>query len=240
MPDPQGEWEQFQAINARRRSVRDFDGRPIDEAALAEVIAEGLKAPSSGNLQPYAIHWIRDPALRQRVAAACEGQRAARSASALLVVVASVALARRTIASQRRWVEGCAALSERSRAYHRKQLDKFGKFLRLAPLALFGAVRVLVSLVTPARALLPIGRAGAAHWATRSSLYAAQQLMTAACARGFDTCPMEGFDPAKLARLLRLPRGSVVPLVIAVGHRAADAHLEPQWRRPFAEAVVVH
>jgi nitroreductase len=99
---------------------------------------------------------------------------------------------------------------------------------------------VLLSLFVPARALVPIGRAGITHWATRSTLYAAQQVMTAATARGFDTCPMEGFDPARVAKLLALPRGAVIPLVIAVGHRTPDAHLEPQWRRAFDDAVVVH
>ncbi|MFT3711147.1 MAG: nitroreductase family protein [Archangium sp.] len=234
------QWKSFLAVNARRRSIRDFDGRPIDEAALREVLAEGLKAPSSGNLQPYTIHWVRNPQLKTRVADACEGQRAARSASALLVLVSSVETARKTVAAQREWVEHSGELSDASKAYHRKQLDKFGKFLRFAPMAMLGLFRVLLSFFVPARALVPIGRAGIAHWATRSTLYAAQQVMTAATARGFDTCPMEGFDPGRVAKLLELPRGSVVPLVIAVGHRTSDAHLEPQWRRAFDDAVVVH
>jgi nitroreductase len=233
------DWKHFQAINARRRAVRDFDGAPLDEAALREVIAEGLKAPSSGNLQPYAIHWVRDPELKRQVAEAC-GQRAARTASALWVVVASVDLARRTVEAQRRWVQTDEGLSDASKAYHGKQLDKFGRILRFAPWAVLGVLRVVLSLFVPGRALVPLGPSGTRHWVSRSSLYAAQQLMLAAAARGFDTCPMEGFDPTRVAALLRLPRGSVIPLLIAVGHRAADAHLEPQWRRSFDEAVVMH
>jgi hypothetical protein len=37
---------------------------------------------------------------------------------------------------------------------------------------------------------------------------------------------------------LRLPRGTVIPLVIALGRRAPDARLEPRWRVPLEQAVI--
>lgn len=231
-------WAAFQEANHRRRAIRDFDGAPIPDAVVRELLAEALLAPSSGNLQPYQLHWLRDPAKKARVAEACEAQRAAASASTLIVVVASRRLATGTAAAQLRHVESSTSLDEKSRAYYRAQLRKFSRFLRIAPL--LAPLRLLLSLLHPARSLLPLGPAGVRHWTARSGIYAAQTLLLAASARGLDTCPMEGFDAAQVASLLELPRGSVIPIVIALGHRRSDARIEPRWRRPLAEAVIEH
>jgi nitroreductase len=51
---------------------------------------------------------------------------------------------------------------------------------------------------------------------------------------------MEGFSATKVATLLGLPRGSVIPLVIALGYRADDARIEARWRRPMTDVVVRH
>lgn len=82
-------WGAFQALNGRRRAIRDFDGIAIPDEHVRELLAEAARAPSSGNLQPYRFHWIRDTTLKARVAAVCNGQRAAVSASTLIVVTAS-------------------------------------------------------------------------------------------------------------------------------------------------------
>lgn len=240
MNEDKDEWQTFQAVTSRRRSIRDFDGLPIDESALREVVTEALKAPSSGNLQPYQVHWVRDPGLRAALAEVCNGQRAAKSASALLVMVASVDTAKKTVEAQRRYLASSTGLSAASQAYHHQQLATFSKLLRFGSWLPLGMLRALLSFIAPVRSLLPIGPSGLRHWTTRSTVYAAQTLMLAATARGFDTCPMEGFDAPRVARLLELPRGSVIPLIIAVGHRAADARLEPQWRRPLDDALVMH
>ncbi len=51
---------------------------------------------------------------------------------------------------------------------------------------------------------------------------------------------MEGFDGAAVARLLGLPRGSAVVVVIALGQRSAEARIEPAVRREKATKVVAH
>src|SRR5690349_19642512 len=82
-------WTTFRAINESRRAVRDFDDTPLADGDVRAVVAEALLAPSSGNLQPYRIHWVRDPATKAALARACNGQRAAASAPTLLVIEAS-------------------------------------------------------------------------------------------------------------------------------------------------------
>ncbi|XXE02942.1 nitroreductase family protein [Pseudomonas sp. Z3-6] len=85
-----------------------------------------------------------------------------------------------------------------------------------------------------------VGHIGGRQWAARNTIFAAQTLMLGAAAKRIDTCPMEGFSAAQVAKLLDLPRASVVPLVIALGDRVDDARVEEQWRRAIADIVVLH
>ncbi|WP_241149347.1 nitroreductase family protein, partial [Pseudomonas viridiflava] len=86
-------------------------------------------APSSGNMQPYQLHWIRDPVLKANMAEACNGQKAAATAAEFIVVVASPALGLRTANAQLEHVEGSTGLEENSKAYYRKQIGMFQKVL---------------------------------------------------------------------------------------------------------------
>ncbi|WP_277424393.1 nitroreductase family protein [Ralstonia solanacearum] len=88
--------------------------------------------------------------------------------------------------------------------------------------------------------LLPVGHIGSRHWAARNAIFAAQTLMLGAAAKGIDSCPMEGFSASKVVKILGLPRGSVIPIVIALGYRADDARIEARWRRPMADVVISH
>ncbi|PZR04867.1 MAG: nitroreductase [Archangium gephyra] len=226
------DWQVFRAINARRRAVRDFDGRAIDLTALEEIVAEAVNAPSSGNLQPYRLHVVHEPKLKAAVAEACNGQRAAKTSSALIVVAASQNIATASLAQLER--------AQGTIEYYAKGHKTLRTFFRFAPAHVFGVLTSLVALFLPVLSLLPFGRGGVRQWLARNSVYAAQTLMLAASARGFDTCPMEGFDARKVSRLLRLPRGTVIPLVIAIGHRAHDARIEPRVRRSLTDVLVTH
>lgn len=238
--DSNEDWLRFCNINERRRAVRDFDGAPLDDADVRALLEAATLAPSSGNLQPYELHWVRSPELRRRVAEACESQRAALSASTLVVVAAGRRLAQQTLAQQRAYLEHTTALPDDTRAYYRRQLLEFGAFLRVASLAPWELVRWLLCLLNPVHSLLPLGPIGLGNWAARSSIYVAQTLMLAASARGIDSCPMEGFSARRVRRVLGLPRGHVIPIVIALGRRRPDARIEPRWRRALSEAVVEH
>jgi nitroreductase len=240
LSEADSQWETFRAINSRRRAIRDFDSTSLSDEDVRHVLEQALLAPSSGNLQPYQLHWIRDSTTKGAIAAACDGQRAAASAPVLLVVAASIRIASHTVATQLEYVETTALLDERSKRYHRRQLATFRRFLRWGTLVLWTPLQAAVSAVAPAFTLLPFGSTAARNWAARSAVYAAQTILLAAAARGLDSCPMEGFNAVKVARILGLPRGTVIPVVIALGRRRAEARIEPRWRRSFDSAVVVH
>ncbi|MEN6626927.1 MAG: nitroreductase family protein [Candidatus Sumerlaeia bacterium] len=73
----------------KRRSVRDYEPRPIPREVL-ESVTEALRlAPSACNFQPWRFVIVTDPDVRGRLAAACRNQRFIAEAP---VIVAGCAL----------------------------------------------------------------------------------------------------------------------------------------------------
>lgn len=63
--------------------------------------------------------------------------------------------------------------------------------------------------------------------AMRSCGIAAQTLMLSAKSMGYDSCPMDGFDFAKVAELIQLPDDHVIAMFVAIGKGTKEA-----WPRP--------
>ena len=59
--------------------------------------------------------------------------------------------------------------------------------------------------------------------AMRSCGMAAQTIMLAARAMGYDTCPMKGFDYDAVGDLINLPEDHVITMMVVVGKKAKDA-----------------
>ena len=60
--------------------------------------------------------------------------------------------------------------------------------------------------------------------AYRSCGIAAQTMMLAAKAMGYDSCPMMGFDPEKVADIIKLPEYHLITMLVAVGKAREPAH----------------
>lgn len=73
--------------------------------------------------------------------------------------------------------------------------------------------------------------------AMRSCGIAAQTIMLAAKAMGYDSCPMDGFDFDAAAKLIALPSDHVITMMIAVGKKTEEV-----WPKPgqlsFDEVVI--
>lgn len=233
-------WDAFQAANRFRRAIRKFQFRSIPEGDVRALLAEATFAPSSGNMQPYQLHWVRTPALKASLAQACNGQKAAASAADFVVFAASPAIGRRTAEAQLDHVEKSTVFGPESKAYYRKQIGKFQRVLGTGSSVFWSPFLMLAAWIRPTLSLLPVGHLGSRQWAARNAIFAAQTLMLAAAAKGIDSCPMEGFSASQVSKLLGLPRGTVIPLVVALGYRADDARIEERWRLPLSESVVSH
>lgn len=63
--------------------------------------------------------------------------------------------------------------------------------------------------------------------AMRSCGIAAQTIMLAAKSRGYDTCPMDGFDFEAVGKLIALPEDHLITMMIVVGKKTSDV-----WPKP--------
>ena len=58
--------------------------------------------------------------------------------------------------------------------------------------------------------------------AMRSCGIAAQTLMLAAKSMGYDTCPMIGFDPNAVAKIINLPENHIIGMAIVLGKKLSE------------------
>ena len=72
--------------------------------------------------------------------------------------------------------------------------------------------------------------------AMRSVGIAGQTLMLAAKAMGYDSCPMIGFDPARVAEIIKLPKEHVIGMIVVVGKALKPAN-ERGGQLPYDEVV---
>ncbi len=64
----------FYEVVEKRRTVRDFQSRPVEEEKLMRVLAAGLKAPTHNHLREWEFILIKDAEQRRRVIDAAKGK----------------------------------------------------------------------------------------------------------------------------------------------------------------------
>jgi nitroreductase len=158
------------------------------------------------------------------------------------VAVADLGSMSATSQGQLEWMRRSEFSEEKISDYERRA--KIGRILFMpGPFGVFAAIKRAVFHLLHLRMVIgmpPLSRQDLFKWATKSTSLACQNLMIAAEALGMNTCPMEGFDHRRLARSLSLSsRHHEIVMVIAIGKRAHDYSVPPQWRRPLNATVTV-
>jgi nitroreductase len=205
-----------------RRSIREFLPDAVPQDVLDRCLDSALRAPSSSNLQHWEFVLLRTPEIRARANRVCLDQRLLQSAPLLIAVVAHSAT----------WKRNCRFILDtlKSRGLLRKsQLRYWGMLIPLAyqqdPFGFLGLLKHglsrLISLFRPTPSMQ--SKADVRITAHKSTALAAATFMLALRAEGYDSCPIEGFDPWRAKRLLRLPRGAEVCMFLAVGKRTDKA-----------------
>ena len=214
MPDPS-----FYAAVESRRTIRDFLPDPVPQEVLDRCLDAARLAPSSSNLQPWEFVVIRDPQVRLAANAACLDQMPAKTAPVLIALVTHRDTWRRNRDEIIRIFESRGPLRKSHESYYRKIIPMVymtGPFGILGPLKqLFSRI---ASLFKPTPNLM--SRSDIRIMAHKSTALAAATFMLAMRSEGFDTCPMEGFDPWRAKALLDLPSGAEVNMFLAVGKRS--------------------
>jgi len=209
----------FNAAVESRRSVRDFQPDEVPGEVLDRCLDAARLAASSSNLQPWEFVVIRDPAARAAANAACLDQAAATTAPVLIAVVAHLDTWRRNRDEILRTFRSRGPLRPSQATYYNRIIPLV---YTTGPFGLLGLVKKaasrLVSLFRPAPNLM--SRADLRVLVHKSTALAAATFMLALRAEGFDSCPMEGFDPWRARALLGLPAGAEVSMFLAVGRRS--------------------
>jgi nitroreductase len=208
----------FDAVDTRR-SVRNFSPGEVPQEVLERCFDAALKAPSSSNLQPWEFVIVRNPVVRDAANRVCLEQQAAVTAPLLVAVVAHRDTWQRNSCEILRVFGDRGALRDSQRHYWGRKIPIL---YRTGPFGLFGwmkhiAARML-SVFRPTVNLL--ARSDLRVLVHKSTALAAATFMLALRAEGFDSCPMEGFDPWRARKLLKLGSTSEVCMFIAVGKRA--------------------
>ena len=196
----------------RYATKRFIAGRPIPAEHWAILEQAVQLSPSSYGLQPYRFVVVRDPGLRQQIHIAANQQPQILEAAELVVFAARTDL---TSDQVDHFIAHTAAI--RKIAFN--ALDQY-------------RTAIVGDLVTGKR------HAIIADWSKRQAYLALGMLLSTAAQLGIDACPMEGFHPEEVDRILGLPAlgfGSAV--FCALGYRSPqDQHQrDPKVRMPHEE-----
>lgn len=236
-------FESLQRAAEYRRSVRRFTSKAVGEADMREILDLGLLAPTSSNMQPFELYWVRSPQRRAALAEACLSQSAACQAQELVVCIARWDRWNVTRAEYLEFLENQPDIHKSVLLYYRSLAKGY---YGQGPLSLFGLIKWLaataIGVVRPT-IRFPFSRNDMRLWAVKSAALVCENLMLAAAAKGIDSCAMEGNDPLRVGSVVGMKRWGWkrswdVPMVLAFGYRDPKTGLlGERWRRDRAQLI---
>ncbi|MGA8529622.1 MAG: nitroreductase family protein [Acidobacteriaceae bacterium] len=171
-----------------RRATPSFDGKPIPDADLKTILEAGLSAPSGYNLQPWRFIVVRTPEQRRRLRAAAFNQAKVEEASVVIVACGD----------QDGW---------------RTDMEEMIRMGREAGMTENYAEAALVNIPEYLS-----NHPNLTAWLNRHVMIALTTMMWMAEVMGYDTAPMEGYEPDKVCEVLKLPLSYVPVALLAIGH----------------------
>ncbi|PIF01404.1 MAG: nitroreductase family protein [Maribacter sp.] len=226
-----------------RRSIRIYmDDAPLDDEKVRQCLVNSTLAPTSSNMQLWEFYHITDKGKLKALAKACLDQPAAKTAQQLVVVVTRKDLWRKRSKANLGFLRN--GLGDKPMEEYSTR-DKFALkyYSQLIPmvymdfLGVLGALKYLffqvLGLFKPTyRQVRNSDMRVVAH---KSAALAAENFMVSMAAIGYDTCPMEGNDTLRVKKILNLPWGAEINMVIGCGIRDEEGVYGPRFRVPFDE-----
>jgi nitroreductase len=233
----------FEEIIHYRRSVRYYKDIPIDPDRVKHCIALSTLAPNSSNMQLWEFYHITDPEILKKLSVACLGQTAATTAQQMVVFVTRQDLYRKRARKLMELESGnilknSPESKQVKRISHRKlYYGKVMPFLYSRFFGLMGIIRrILVNIVGLFRPVTyQVSESDMRVVVHKTCALAAQTFMLAMADQGYDTCPMEGFDGRRAKRILKLPYGAEINMIISCGIRDDQGIWGDRMRIPFEE-----
>ena len=230
------------AINYRR-SVRIYDPeKKIDSALVKKCIYQASLAPNSSNMQLWEFYHIKSKEAIQKIAPLCFNQNAARTAEELVIFVTRKDLWKKRKNSNLQMIDRIFPPKPKSEQSSREKVSRnyYGKLIPFPYsdfLGIFGFLKYLMILVIGL--FKPIFRevrnSDMRIVAHKTCALAAENFMLSMAAEGYDTCPMEGSDTWRVKKVLNLPRGAEINMIVSCGIRKPEGVYGERFRIPFGE-----
>lgn len=171
-----------------RRATKHFKPEPVPADALQSILELTAQAPSGYNLQPWRFIIVRDPENRKRLQKAAMNQAKVGEASVVVIAIGMKEESKKVI--EEVLLEGASR----------------------------GAGKPEDVPATAALARQFLDSVPMNVWVNRHTMIALTTMMLLAESYGFDTAPMEGFDPASVKREFGIPDEAEVVALLAIGH----------------------
>ena len=166
----------FREIVMSRYATKSFNGNVISDEQINKLIELIRHAPTSFNVQPWKVKLVRDDETKEQLRAASWNQPQIASCSHLFVFCANTDLDKLVDRPESQLTE--AGLPAET-------VDGF-----------VGMIRQFIGGLDATARL---------SWAQRQVYIALTNGINGAKSLGFDSCPMEGFEPDQYATILDLP-----------------------------------
>jgi putative NAD(P)H nitroreductase len=200
----------FEQLVKERRSASNFlENHPISSKELDEIFELVKLAPSAFNLQHTNYLVVLNPELKEEVKKAAYGQHKVSTASAVIVVLGN----KKAYQEAARIYEGLLMLE----IVNKQEFDQM--------------VQDTVSFYENR------GEVFQRDEAIRNASLSAMLFMMTAKSKGWDTCPMIGFDPEQLKQVLNISDQYEPVMMITLGKEKVQSRKPRGYRKPVAEFV---
>jgi len=226
-----------------RRSIRNYKNISIDELKVKHCIELATLAPNSSNMQLWEFYHITNLETLKKLSIACLGQESATTAQQMVVFVTRQDLyLKRAKKMLELETQNLQKNSPKEKLEKRMKTRKiyYGfvmPFLYIRLFGVFGFIRkIVVSIIGIFRPIVyQVSENDIRVVVHKTCALAAQTFMLAMANEKYDTCPMEGFDSRKVKRILNLPFGTEINMIISCGIRNEKGVWGDRMRVPFNE-----
>lgn len=200
----------FDTLVRERRSASNFlPNISISREELNSIFEEVKLAPSTFNLQHTQYVVVQSEALKEQVRDAAFGQYKVHSASAAIIVLGD------------------------PKAY--EQAGNIYEGLKM--LGILNAQQYEEMVRETMSFYVQRGSDFQKEEAIRNASLSAMLFMLAAKNKGWDTCPMIGFDPEAMKKVLNIESDLVPVLMITLGKEKVESRQARGYRKPVSEFV---
>lgn len=189
-----------------RRATRHFSAEEIPDSTLRAILELTAQSPSGYNLQPWRFILVTEGGNRERLRKAAMDQSKVGEAPVVVIAV---------------------GMKNESRAMLAEIVQETADFGAIPQDAVASTVKQAAGFLDA----MPMD-----VWVNRHTMIAVTTMMLVAESFGYDTAPMEGFDPEAVKREFEIPDEAEVVALLAIG-RSKEPRKPYPGRLPLSRIV---